>query len=277
VKQPGGHSSVAPPRTAIGILGRALDRIDRAPFPSQIGSLSRETLQTLGPHLPLPHAVAFANLDLFDIPVRYTLGASPELNAMIRTTAATTIVTGGNTANVLPELAEATINFRVLPDDSSLQPPRRALPSGPRREETAEERKARDVELIERLRSHVEAVVDDDRVTVRVDPDNKFAPSQESSTRANAYDALGQAVTDVFAAENVIVVPFLVTAGTDARFYEAISRNVYRFLPVVLEPSDLSRIHGVNERVRTGDYKKAVVFYRQLIRKLGATFPRAKS
>jgi carboxypeptidase PM20D1 len=221
--------------------------------------------------------VAFANLDLFDIPVRYTLGASPELNAMIRTTAATTIVTGGDTANVLPERAEATINYRVLPDDSSLQPPRRDLHSGPRREETADERKARDVELIEQLRSHVEAVVDDHRVTVRVDPDNQFAPSRQSSTRANAYDALGQAVTDVFAAENVIVVPFLVTAGTDARFYEAISRNVYRFLPVVLEPSDLARIHGVNERVRTADYRKSVVFYRQLIRKLGATFPRAKS
>jgi len=57
----------------------------------------------------------------------------------------------------------------------------------------------------------------------------------------------------------------LVVGGTDARHYEAISKNIYRMLPIVLTNEDLKRIHGIDERISTEGYKDVVRFYRQLI------------
>src|SRR6185369_4832053 len=39
-------------------------------------------------------------------------------NAMLRTTTALTIMNAGNKDNVLPGMAEATVNFRLLPGDT---------------------------------------------------------------------------------------------------------------------------------------------------------------
>ena len=43
---------------------------------------------------------------------------TPSGNAMLRTTTAVTVISGGNKENVLPESAEALVNFRLLPGDT---------------------------------------------------------------------------------------------------------------------------------------------------------------
>ncbi len=70
-----------------------------------------------------------------------------------------------------------------------------------------------------------------------------------------------------------LAAPFLVTAGTDARFYESLSGAVYRFLPVTLTLEDTTRIHGIDERIGVRDYARAVQFYAQLIRDVNETNP----
>ncbi len=50
--------------------------------------------------------------------VQKQLEAGASTNAMLRTTTALTIVNAGNKDNVLPGLAEATVNFRLLPGDT---------------------------------------------------------------------------------------------------------------------------------------------------------------
>ena len=51
----------------------------------------------------------------------------------------------------------------------------------------------------------------------------------------------------------------------DARYFQGLSRNVFRFLPVRLTSEDLRRMHGTNERLAVRDYEQAIRFYRQLI------------
>ena len=65
---------------------------------------------------------------------------------------------------------------------------------------------------------------------------------------------------------NVLVAPYLVTAGTDARFYADRSEAVFRFLPVLAGPDVLSRVHGTNERVSVESLEIAVRYFIQLIR-----------
>jgi carboxypeptidase PM20D1 len=235
VHQPGGHSSVAPPRTAIGILGRAIDQLERQPMPTRLTSLTRESLETVGAELPFNLRLIFANLWLFGGPVQLRLAASPETNAMVRTTAAVTVIEGGTKDNVLPEMARATVNYRVLSGDT-----------------------------IEDVRAHIVKVIGDPRVEVNIDPNNRFPPSHQSSTRTDPYARLQETIRAVF--PGTVVIPFMVTAGTDARHYEPVCDNIYRFLPIRLIPRDLDRIHGIDERVGTKNYARVVVFYRHLIR-----------
>src|SRR5256884_3480498 len=44
--------------------------------------------------------------------------ASPAWNATLRTTCVATLLEGGHAMNALPQLATATVNCRVLPEDS---------------------------------------------------------------------------------------------------------------------------------------------------------------
>ncbi|MCP4821399.1 MAG: M20/M25/M40 family metallo-hydrolase, partial [Shimia sp.] len=54
-------------------------------------------------------------------------------------------------------------------------------------------------------------------------------------------------------------------AGTDSKHFSKISDDSYRFNPMTFGPDDLSRIHGINERVSIADLERAVQFYAQIM------------
>ena len=64
-----------------------------------------------------------------------------------------------------------------------------------------------------------------------------------------------------------MVNPMLALGATDSRHYVTLSKNVYKFMPVLLTRS-LARMHGLNERIKIEDFKKAIAFYYQLIMNL---------
>ena len=53
--------------------------------------------------------------------------------------------------------------------------------------------------------------------------------------------------------------------ATDARHYANLSDQVLRFTPLVATQDDLSRMHGINERVHVGSLARMVQFYMQLM------------
>ena len=229
----GGHSSVPPPRSAIGILGAAVARLEENPMPARLVKPTRQLFQTIGPEFPFIQRAVFANLWLTRPLVIQKLEDGPTTNAMIRTTTAVTIFHAGTKENVLPGRARAVVNFRILPGDS-----------------------------IGSVIKHVRDVIDDGRVEPK--PISfRAEPSEVSSTESESYRILERTIRSV--APEAIVAPFLVVVVTDARYFGELSRNVFRFLPVRLAPSDLARIHGTNERIAVRDYERAVRFYRQLI------------
>ena len=65
---------------------------------------------------------------------------------------------------------------------------------------------------------------------------------------------------------SAVPVPFLMIGGTDTRHYEGLTRNVYRFNPIVATNELVSGAHGTNERVRADDFVRAARFFAQLIR-----------
>jgi carboxypeptidase PM20D1 len=239
VEGEGGHSSVPPSSTNIGILSRAITRLEENPFPADLSGATGAMFETIAPELPFGARIAFANRWLFDPLLRALIAGSPQGSAMVRTTTAATMFTAGVKDNVLPIRATAVVNFRILPGETP-----------------------------ETVAGRVRAAIDDDRVQVRGE-ERGWPPSPISDPSSPAFAMLERTIREVVPRTDLVVTPYLVTGGTDAKYYSGRSPNVYRFLPAVFEPDALSRFHGTDERLSVESFGSTVAFFRRLIHNLG--------
>jgi carboxypeptidase PM20D1 len=238
VQAPGGHSSSPPSSTAVGIVSAAVHNVEEHQMPVALTGASRAFFDYVGPELPFPYRLVFANLWLFGGVVERQLVAMPATNATVRTTTAATMIEGGVKENVLPASARAVVNFRILPGDS-----------------------------VQSVTEHVRRVVNDPRVEIRALPGVR-EPSRESPIDSASFALLQRTIREVF--PGVVVAPYLTIGGTDSRHYMDLTKNVYRFTPIIVDPSDLLRMHGVNERLSVDNYAQVVQFFIQLIKNSGA-------
>ena len=65
---------------------------------------------------------------------------------------------------------------------------------------------------------------------------------------------------------DVIVAPFLLTAGTDARRLTDVADNILRFAPIDLDFGQFASIHGEDERIRIENVGECVRFYKDYIK-----------
>ena len=118
VQTPGGHSSIPPADNAIGMVSRALQKLDDAPFPPSCAARLARCWNIIGPEMSWPKKFALANLWLFEPLVKRQLTTSPLTNASVRTTLAPTMFNAGVKENVLPSHAKAVVNLRLLPGET---------------------------------------------------------------------------------------------------------------------------------------------------------------
>ncbi|MBX7200678.1 MAG: M20 family peptidase [Rhodospirillaceae bacterium] len=231
----GGHSSMPPPHTAVGKLGRAVARLEERQMPAAPAGPGGDGLRALAPAMGRAARAVIANDWLFGPLLIRQLGAAPTTNAMIRTTTAPTIVQGGVKENVLPTEATAVVNFRIAPGDTVAQ-----------------------------VKAHVAAVIDDPDVSI-ADYRGEGNEATPVADRAGpGFALIGDAARAV--APDAIVSPGLVVTGTDSKHYSRVSAAAYRFLPMRLRPEDIRRIHASDERIAIANYGEIINFYLALIR-----------
>ncbi|MEW4570733.1 M20/M25/M40 family metallo-hydrolase, partial [Tautonia sp. JC769] len=235
---PEGHSSMPPPHTAVGRLCSAIDRLEAHPSPSRIDGATAAMLDYLGPEMPWPRRVALANRWLAGGLIARQFSGKPSLNGLIRTTRAATVIRGGETPNVLPARASATVNVRLLPGESA---------------ETA----------FDRIRALLagEGVSCQLRATLS-------EPSRVSSVDSDGFGVLHRTIAEVYPGS--VVAPGLSMVATDSRHYAAIADDIYRFLPLRVTADDLERIHGTDERIAVDDYAALIGFLARLIQNASA-------
>jgi carboxypeptidase PM20D1 len=232
----GGHSSMPPKESAIGILSEAVHRVEKHPMPPHVHGPVGDFLDYAGGNAAFPLNAVFKNLWLFGPVVQRILAASPDTNALLRSTAAPTIFRAGAKDNIMPSHAEAVVNFRILPGDS-----------------------------IASLTEHVREVIHDPRVRLQsISGEPPAEPSKQSSPDSPNFKRLQRTVVQIY--PDAISVPFVYIAASDTKHYAPITKDVYRFLPILAVTSDLDRIHGTNERVALDNFAKAIQYYAQLIR-----------
>jgi carboxypeptidase PM20D1 len=232
----GGHSSMPPPQaeqSAIGMMSAALARLEDKQMPLQIHGLSREMFETLAPEMHGLNRVFLSNMWLFKPIIEQQLAKGAGTNATLRTTTALTVFNAGNADNVLPGRANAVVNFRLMPGDSS-----------------------------DSVVKHVTQVVANPAVAIEKGVGIAEA-SSVSHTDAPGYQLINRTLRQLH--PDVVVAPGLVIGATDSRYFEGVADNVYKFLPVRAKPEDLKRFHGTNERIAVDNYVELIQFYHQLI------------
>ena len=125
VKGKGGHSSVPPTEgDPVVTLARALERVGQLRFPGKVLPEAREGIALMATHEKPPlsdalrHVVQTGTVSPEDDAV---IGKDRLANAQVRTTCVTTMLGAAPQDNVLPTTAEATVNCRILPDETREQ------------------------------------------------------------------------------------------------------------------------------------------------------------
>ncbi len=232
----GGHSSYPPKNSPIARLSKFVCSIEKHyPLRAEMNPQLKEMLSTLGAYGSFAYRFLFGNLWLFrPLLLRLLPVISPQAAALTRTTIAPTMQSGSDGCNVLPQEATLNLNLRYIPHQG--------------------------MEESNRILSELAAKYD---LETRVaDAYDAFKPVD---TDSEAFRLIKEVIAEVF--PGLPIVPYVMTGGTDARFYQEICDACIRFVPVVYGPDQMKGMHGLNEYLDSFSLPGAVDYYKTLIRK----------
>ena len=236
-KAAGGHSSAPPRDSATVRLSRALIALDENQMPADLAKApTSDMMRVISSDLGFAQRMAIANQWLLGGLVESGFSASPQGNAMIRTTTAPTMLVGSAKENVLAQRATAIVNFRVHPNNT-----------------------------VEEVIQHVRDVTSDiDGIEIAEVADGiSSEASPVSATDNRAYGVLAAVAKET--GDGAPVAPALVIGATDARYASAITKDVYRFAPSMVGPADLAGFHGTNERLSVDNMGRLARGYAQIV------------
>ncbi|KAJ3105445.1 hypothetical protein HDU97_008061 [Phlyctochytrium planicorne] len=285
VKTSGGHSSIPPDHTSIGMLSDAIHALEQNPHPASLPDNSPylQTLVCAATHAPdLDSWIRFAILHIseYRTAVISVLSADPVNRYLMKTSQAIDIVSGGHKVNALPEIATAIVNHRI------------AFDSNPA---ALEARVIKILSPIAALHNLNFTLISYDASAPPIiipAPSHNIAagnfilkPYDTPLEPAPISPSFGDAAWEVLAgtihhtlstvgkgkisppkeghaARAITVAPMLMPANTDTRHYWRLTKNIYRFGPF----RDGVGVHTVNEGLGLDSYIDGIAFFHELIR-----------
>lgn len=234
VDSKGGHASSPPPHTPVGVLAKGVCAVENNPSRFVLSRPAAEMFDTLGRRSTFVYRMIFANLWCFR-PVLDSLckKSGGELNALLRTTCAFTMMQGSNASNVLPPSAKVGANMRLIPGDT-----------------------------IESAIEYLKAAINNPDISVT--KVHGMNPSICSDTSCESYEKLKRAIAGTW--RGALISPYLMIACSDSRHYCRISDHVYRFSAMALSSEERARIHGNDERIELKKITEAAQFYLRLLK-----------
>ena len=233
VRGTGGHSSMPPEKGSLVLAAEIIEMLNQERMPAFLTAPVIAFLDRIGGSMGVAQRTAIANRWLLESPLLRSFESNPATNALVRTTTAITMARGSDAANVLASEAEVTVNFRLLPGNTTAQ-----------------------------VKRHVENICNG--YDVRIEELSTREPSQISPDDVHAFEMIRTSLAGLY--PGTIVTPYLTLGGTDAYKYEAVSPNVYRFMPVLLTEQEQGTIHNENESISLENYGRMIAYFRDLIR-----------
>ncbi|CAL1714699.1 unnamed protein product [Somion occarium] len=275
VESPGGHSSVPPPHTTIGILSALLVHFEANPYTPRLGRGTPIYQKSLclaahAPGLPLDLRRALQNAVKSDKALRAAeklLFQDRMFKSLVGTTQAIDLIQGGVKTNALPESAWAVVNHRIATDSS------------------LDEVKEHDTNLLKDLASEFnlsytafgEDITGQDkpaygklRLSDAWGAGLTPAPITPTDKDAAPYQLLAGTIRATYNAhrggDDVVVSPGIMSGNTDTRYYWKLTPHIFRYNHHYTGNSTLFQdIHTVNEFIAVDAYIEMIKFFTILI------------
>ena len=232
----GGHSSTPPKNTPIVRLARFEAEVEKHdPFKVQFSPAVDRMFAQLAPYCSsFPLKLIMHNLWLFRPIVAKLLPAiSREAAAMLQTTMAFTMQKGSDGYNVIPQEAYVTANLRYIPHQG------------------LHESNALIADYAKKFGLETEVLY-------------ATSPSEPLDLNGLPYQMTVDTVKKIF--PGIGIMPYVVTGGTDSRFFGDVCSSCVRFSPINMGPEQMAGMHGLNENIETGTLPQGVDYYKALIR-----------
>ncbi|KAH8648179.1 hypothetical protein BGZ60DRAFT_223907 [Tricladium varicosporioides] len=271
VHMPGGHSSMAPPHTSIGILSKAITLLEdsarknfpsryteRNPFWTQLHCVA-ETEGT-----DMSRELRNAVLSGDGKAVEELLRKDFKSDILLRTSQAVDIFKAGSKSNALPQFAEAIVNYRISNEDTVS-----AVQSA----------------IVNTLKPMLKeyglkmVVGDEEDNSTAILPEGsisinwwrKLEPSPVSSHKSEVWRYFSGVIKHVFdepgEESSVIVAPTIAQGNTDTKYFWDLTPQIYRFGPVrAWHDEGWGGVHDVNERISLEAHLECILFYHEFIR-----------
>jgi acetylornithine deacetylase/succinyl-diaminopimelate desuccinylase-like protein len=235
VRNKGGHSSLPVADNAIYHLAGALDRLSKFAFPVKTNGVTKEYFRAMSgieKGAVKTDLAAVANGDA--AAMARVAGGSTSWNATLRTTCVATLLEGGHALNALPQLAAATVNCRVLPEDS-----------------------------IAYVTAALTKVVADTAVHLTIVGTPRMSPA--SPMRDDLMSAVKGATNAVW--PGVPSVPMMVMGATDGAYLRSAGIPTYGIQGFFYDRDDI-RFHGRDERIKVQSFYEGQTFLYDLVKRL---------
>ncbi len=211
----GGHGSTPPGTTAVTRLVAALERLRLYDAPLQVSDTVQRYFAALANDTPEPLAGHYRDLRraLRDEAFRRQFLADPRHAALVRNTIAPTVLEASHKTNVIPPVATAEVDCRLLPEQDP-----------------------------QAFAKEIRRVIADSKIEIEV---LLHFPASVSPTDNRLFAAIER----VAAREQAPVVPTLLRGFTDSHYFRAAGIDSYGFVPFDVTPADAARMHGLDERL----------------------------
>lgn len=276
VRMPGGHSSIPPDHTSIGVISELIQLIEAHPYPTHLDSKNPYLgkLQCGASHAPdfpgkLRHLLEADKAQCHssskkggeDTLALEAAKAGPAIKYLMQTSIAVDTIVGGVKVNALPERVSADVNHRINIGE-------------------------RPADVHAKITKLAEAVAK--KYGIALNAFNGVAEAPNSISLAAADTTLEVApvtptdidgvtpyavlsgTTRALYGEDMLVAPGIMTGNTDTRYYWDLTKHIFRYGPGWSEGQDggLSGVHTVDEKVSIKTHVAAVQWFSMFIRNM---------
>jgi acetylornithine deacetylase/succinyl-diaminopimelate desuccinylase-like protein len=235
-----GHSSVPPRDAAVPRLIAALERVQRLEMPVRVVPAVAEMFAALAPLAPAEDRAGFADLAASleaDHGFRNRFLSNRQHAALVRDTLTTTVLVGGPRTNVVPAIASAHLDARLLPGESCAA-----------------------------FANQVRRVLADPGIAV--EPLLSF-PSRISSHDTPLFRAIERVAADT--EPDAVVIPRVISGFTDAHYFREIGITAYGFVPRWHRADEPRGVHGPDERIAVHNLERGIATLIAILTELDRT------
>lgn len=232
-----GHASTPHSDNALEKLNRALTRLLDTETPFEVKPNVAKYFEGLAQGWPFlkPYVEDPSPEKLIETLRGAGILENPIFSAQLKNTVCLTVMNSGDKTNIIPSSAKAHLDCRILPG----------------------------VKLDEFVDTIKERLGDDSDIEI------KFLDSSTANISPDDTDDY-RTIEGVIKKHwpNGVVTPYMLTGGSDSRFFRNRGVNSYGILPGLFQLSDIDTIHGIDEKISVDNLLKGTEVVTDIVRVL---------